>query len=170
MSTGDSTQTRWVLDRAQSTAEFRVPTFWGLVNVKGHFDRVDGWLEIDETGPRRLEFVIDAASLNTGNLKRDEHLRSADFFDTEQHPDVQFVSSEVSDADDGRLHVEGELVAVGNRVPLTLEPTLRQVDDRIDIEADATVDQRKLGMTWSPLGMTRTPTTLTVHARLVPDR
>ena len=74
-----STTTRWIIDPAHSSAEFRVPHFWGLVKVKGHFDRIDGWLEVDDNGSRRLELVIDAASLNTGNHKRDEHLRSADF-------------------------------------------------------------------------------------------
>ena len=45
-----STTTRWVVDPAQSSAEFRVPHFWGLVKVKGHFDRIGGWLEVDDNG------------------------------------------------------------------------------------------------------------------------
>ena len=163
-----STTTRWVIDPAHSSAEFRVPNFWGLVKVKGHFDRIDGWLEIDDNGSRRLELIIDAASVNTGNRKRDEHLRSADFFDTERHPDVHFVSSQVSDDEDGHLHVQGELLAGGDRVALDLRPTLRQADDRFEIDASTTVDQRQLGMTWSPLGIVRTPTVLTVHAHLRP--
>ena len=115
-----------------------------------------------------MELTINAASLDTGNRRRDEHLRSADFFDTERHPEVHFVSSQVSDAGDGRLHVEGELCAAGDRVSLKLEPTLRHVEDQIELDASTTVDQRQLGMTWSPLGMARTPTALTVHARLRP--
>ena len=106
-----STTTRWVIDPAHSSAEFRVPHFWGLVKVKGHFDRLDGWLEVDDNGSHRLELIIDATSVNTGHRKRDEHLRSADFFDTERHPDLHFVSSQVSNADDGHLHVHGELLA-----------------------------------------------------------
>lgn len=98
-----STTTRWVVDPAQSSAEFRVPNFWGLVKVKGRFDRIDGWLEVDDSGPRRLELVIAAATVNTGNRSRDEHLRSGGFFDTERHPDVPFVSSQVSDAVHARL-------------------------------------------------------------------
>ena len=112
---------------------------------------------------------IDAASVNTGNGKRDEHLRSGDFFDTERHPDVHFVSSQVSNADDDDLRVQGELLAAGERVALELRPTMRQADDRIEVDASATIDQRQLGMTWSPLGITRTPTLLTVHAHLRPQ-
>ncbi len=165
-----STTTRWIIDPDHSSAEFRVPNFWGLVKVKGHFDRVDGWLEVDDAGSRRLELIIDAASVNTGNRQRDEHLRSADFFDVDRHPDVQFVSSQVSDVDDGHLHVRGELLAAGGRMALELRPAMRQIDDQIEIDASAMVDQRQLGMTWSPLGIARTPTVLTVHAHLCPQR
>ena len=44
--------TRWRLDPAASSAEFQVPHFWGLVTVRGHFERLDGWLEIDESEQR----------------------------------------------------------------------------------------------------------------------
>jgi polyisoprenoid-binding protein YceI len=88
------------------------------------------------------------------------------FFDTQTHPEVRFRSTSVSDAGEDRLRVEGELEVAGERVPLRLDPTIHQTDHQLDIEAATTVDQRLLGMTWSPLGMTRTPATLTVHARL----
>lgn len=161
---------RWRLDPDRSTAEFRVPNFWGLMRVRGRFDRLSGWLEIGEQGQRRIELTIDATSLNTGNAKRDEHLRSDDFFDTERHPTVRFVSTSVSGPVDDRMQVQGELLAAGHRVLLELEPTLRQSADRLQLDASAKVDQRELGMTWSPLGMTRTPATLTVRAHLTPER
>jgi polyisoprenoid-binding protein YceI len=160
---------RWRLDPARSTAEFRVPNFWGLANVKGRFDRLSGWLEIGEGGKRRIELTIDATSLNTGNEKRDEHLRSDEFFDTEHHPTVRFVSDAVSDPVAGRIQVQGELLAAGHRVVLELEPTLRQHADELLLDASTMVDQRDLGLTWSPLGMIRTPATLTVHAQLTPE-
>jgi polyisoprenoid-binding protein YceI len=157
--------TRWRLDPAASSAEFQVPHFWGLVTVKGHFERLDGWLEIDENGQRQITLTIDAASLHTSIGKRDKHLRSAAFFDTQNHPEVRFRSTSVSDAEEDRLRVEGELEVAGERVLLRLDPTIHQTDHQLDVEAATTVDQRLLGMTWSPLGMTRTPATLTVHAR-----
>ena len=84
-------------------------------------------------------------------------------------PTVLFVSTSVGDAVDGRIQVEGELLAAGHRVLLELEPTLRQSADRLQVDASTTLDQRELGMTWSPLGMTRIPATLTVHAHLTPE-
>jgi polyisoprenoid-binding protein YceI len=169
MNTTDTTgraATRWRLERAHSGAEFRVPHFWGLVKVKGHFDRLDGRFEIDQGGNRRLELIIDAASLNTGNRRRDEHLRSADFFNAQQHPEVRFHSVSVSDAGDGRLHVDGQLMAAGKSVPLELDATVEEADEQLQIEAGTSLDQRQLGMTWSPLGIVKTPSTLTVRARL----
>jgi polyisoprenoid-binding protein YceI len=162
--------TRWRLDPAASSAEFRVPHFWGLVTVKGHFDRLDGWLEIDENEQRRIALTIDAASLHTRSRQRDKHLRSADFFDTQNHPEASFRSTSVSDAGENRLRVEGELEVAGERVELQLHPTIQQTDDQLDIEATTTFDQRLLGMMWSPLGMTRTPASLTVRARLRRER
>jgi polyisoprenoid-binding protein YceI len=157
---------RWRLDPSTSTAAFQVPHFWGLVTVKGHFERLDGWLAVSESNTREMQLTIDAASLHTGNGQRDKHLRSATFFDTENHPEVRFRSTTVSDAGEDRLHVEGDLEIAGHRVPLALDATIHQTHDQLDIEATTTVDQRQFGMTWSPLGMTRTPATLTVHARL----
>ncbi len=158
--------TRWRVDPSASSAEFQVPHFWGLVSVKGHFERLDGRLEIDESRQLQMMLTVDAASLHTGIRRRDTHLRAAAFFDTQHHPEVRFRSTSVSTTSEHRLRVEGELEVAGERVPLQLEPTIQQTDDQLDIEATTTVDQSRLGMTWSPLGMTRTPTTLTVHARL----
>lgn len=173
MSTDTTNRTvtaRWRLDPVRSRAEFRVPNYWGLGKVKGTFDRLHGWLEIGGDGRRRLELTIEADSLNTGNDKRDDHLKSADFFDTRRHPDVRFTSTAISDPVNGRFQVEGELLAAGNRVLLTLEPTVSQTSEELQIDASTTVDQHALGMTTSPLGMIRTPTTLTVHAHLRPER
>src|ERR1700722_10952228 len=137
---------RWRLDADESTAEFRVPHFWGLVQVHGHFDRLGGWLAIGPSGEHRLEQTLDPASVTTGNRKRDKHLRSSDFFDTQRHPEIRFRATAVRDAGDGRLHVEGELEAAGNRVALVLEPKITQAGERLLIHACATVDQRRLGM------------------------
>jgi polyisoprenoid-binding protein YceI len=161
--------TRWRLDPTASTAQFRVPHFWGLVTVKGHFTNLDGSLELDQDGTGRVELTIDASSLTTGNPSRDQHLRSADFFDTVLHPQVRFSSTHVGKLTDDELSVVGELQAAGNQVTLTLQPAIRQAGERLHVDAITTIDQRQLGMAWSPLGMARTPTTVTVHAELTPD-
>ena len=162
--------TRWRLDPSGSSAEFRVPNFWGLTSDKGRFQRLDGWLEVDHDHQWRMELTLDAASLDTGNRRRDRHLRSADFFDVQHHPEVRLRSTSVNDHGGGRLHVDGELEAAGGRARLQVEVTVEHADGRLDLDAAATVDQRQLGMTFSALGMVRTPTALTVHARLQRER
>jgi len=152
---------RFTLDPARSSAEFAVKHFWGLITVRGRFERFAGSYDGD-----RIELAIDAASLDTGNSSRDKHLRSADFFGTDTHPQVRFISSSVTKAREGSLMVRGELEAAGKLVPLDFDATIREVDDHIEIEATTSIDHRLFGMTWSPLGTVRPPATLHVKAWL----
>jgi len=165
-----NTATRqWKLDPTRSTVEFRVRHFWGLITVVGHFDRFEGAYTVGADGPE-IELTIDAASLDTGRKARDKHLRSADFFDVAAHPYTRFTSTGVVEAADGDLHVTGELEAAGRRVPLVFDAKLRNAGKEIEIEAATTVDHRLFGMTWSPLGTLRSPSTLHVKARLTGSR
>src|SRR5262245_19981113 len=83
----------WQLDPKRSSVEVRVRNLWGLATVKGHFDDYQGQLRLGSKPA--IELTIDAANVQTGNDKRDQHLRSADFFDAEHHPGVQFRSDSV---------------------------------------------------------------------------
>ena len=158
-------RTRWRIDPARSSVEFRARTFWGLKTVKGHFERYDGSLDLQ--GTPAVDLTIDAASLDTANRLRDKHLRSADFFDVENHPHVRFLSDSATLEGD-RLKVRGRLYAAGASMPLDLEATVRSVGDELELEAGTHADHHELGMTESTLGMIRTPSDLVVHARLVP--
>jgi polyisoprenoid-binding protein YceI len=81
------TTTRWRIDPARSSIEFRTPTLWRLATVKGRFDRYEGTLDLDQDPA--IELTIDAGSLDTKNKLRDKHLRSEDFFDVEHSPEVR---------------------------------------------------------------------------------
>jgi polyisoprenoid-binding protein YceI len=159
-------KTRWRIDPTRSSVEFRTPTFWGLVTVKGRFERYDGTLDLRRQPA--VDLTIEAASLDTGNKMRDRHLRSVEFFDVEHHPMVRFVG-QTAKLEDERLTVRGELHAAGNSVPLELEASVRRVGDELEVDASTYVDQRDLGMTHSPLGMIRTPSELIVRGRLRAD-
>lgn len=157
---------RWRLDRERSKVEFRVGHFWGLITVKGHFGSYEGRLDLSRDPG--IELTIDPASLQTGNRKRDQHLRSADFFDVENHPLVRFASESVA-PDGDTLRVRGKLIARGQSIPLELDAHVRQVGDEIEIEATTSAPQRELGMTYSPLGMIPSRSTLLVTGHLVAD-
>jgi polyisoprenoid-binding protein YceI len=158
--------TRWRIDPGRSSVEFHVRNFYGLQTVKGRFERYDGTLDLD--ADPSIELTIDAASLNTNNAKRDEHLRSADFFDAASHPQVRFVS-ERAVVEGERLRVRGELHAAGKSTPLDFEGVIRPDGDELEIDVTTFADHRELGMTWNRLGMLRGPSKLIVRGRLVRD-
>jgi polyisoprenoid-binding protein YceI len=163
--TADLATGAWRLDPARASVEFHVRHFYGLMTVKGHFDRYDGTLQLN--GRPTVELVIDADSLDTKLGKRDEHLRSADFFDVAKHPQVRFESDDVVLVGE-TLKVRGRLHAAGKSIPLDLDASVRAVDGELELEASSLADHRKLGMTWSPLGILRAPSRLIVRGRLVP--
>lgn len=154
----------WRLDPARSSIEFHVPHFWGLITVKGHFERYEGTLDL-QSEPA-VELTIEADSLQTGNRKRDQHLRSADFFDVEHHPQIRFVSDTAA-LEGIALKVHGRLHAAGRSIPLDLDATLQPVHGGIEIEAVTHAPHHELGMTWSPLGIARPHSTLIVKGHLV---
>src|SRR5579859_7248688 len=92
----NATQGRWVLDPAGSHADFYVRHFWGMITVHGWFERLSGEGTAGPDGVVSGVLRIDATSLNTRNKGRDKHLRSADFFDVERHPEVTVTVSAAS--------------------------------------------------------------------------
>ena len=159
-------QARWRIDPQRSSVEFRVRTLYGLQTVKGRFQHYRGTLDL--TAQPSIELTIDAASLTTNNAQRDKHLRSADFFDVENHPEVRFVSKRARVEDD-RLYVFGDLEVAGRSIRLELEGTIRPVGGEFEIDVSTFADHRELGMTWNRLGMMRTPSNLIVRGRLVAE-
>src|SRR5205807_4114466 len=132
----------WRLDPQRSSVEFRVRSIWGLATVRGHFDDYHGHLDL--SADPAIELTIGAASLETGNHKRDEHLRSADFFDVENHPRVRFVSDSVELKGD-TLKVHGQLSARDRSIPVELDAAVREAGGGLEIEAATTAPHRELG-------------------------
>ncbi len=155
---------RWQLDPRRSSVEFRAGNFWGLTTVKGHFDDYQGWL--DMTADPAIELTIDAASLQTGNRRRDQHLRSPDFFAAEKHPRVRFASDTV-DLQGDTLKVQGRLLVREQSIPVELDGRIRRAGAELEIEAATSAPHRELGMTWSPLGMIPPRSELVVAGHLV---
>jgi polyisoprenoid-binding protein YceI len=160
---------RWNADRTRTTVEFEVEHLWGLRTVRGRFRSFDG-AYIVGPGGTEIELTIDAASIDTGAARRDEHLRSPDFFFVALHPVVRFRSTRVTGLGNGDVHVSGELEAAGTSVPLAFDASVSVIDGELELEATATVDQGRFGMSEGRLGNIRPSTKLRVRARLVRER
>jgi polyisoprenoid-binding protein YceI len=157
----------WRVDPAAGHLRFRVKSMWGLAPVNGHFASYEGELGIDEAGVAAGELAVSAASLDTKHNKRDEHLRSADFFNVEEHPTIRFAVAAVT-ARPGGLTIAGDL-HVGTRVArLQLPVTLTRLgEDRLRVQASTSVPRETVGLTWNKAGMIRGNALLNVELDLV---
>jgi polyisoprenoid-binding protein YceI len=147
---------KFVLDPAASAVAIEHKTMWGLVTVRGTFTGVDGVGEVHEDGSAGGLITLDAASLDTKNAKRDVHLRSADFFDAEQHPGIQFEVVEAKRRTDSEVDVSGYLKIRGIAKPLSLAARIVGVEaDAVTLSTEFAVDRDAYEMTWNQLGMMR---------------
>lgn len=113
----------WVADTAHSEVSFRVKHLM-ITNVKGNFTdySVTAVTDDENFGTAELSFSANIASVNTGNEQRDGHLRSADFFDAENHPAMTFKSRSVTGFDGSSdFQVHGDLSIRGQSHPVTLD-------------------------------------------------
>ncbi len=161
-------QGRWVLDPAGSTVEFHVKHFWGAITVHGRFGLIGGGGTVTPDGTLEGRVEIEASSLTTKNRRRDEHLRSADFFDVAQHPKIVVLADGLTPA--GSTTMDGQIVleAAGKRqsIPLTVELT-ETAADTVTLRSELVVDRTAFGMIWSPLGMASREARAIVTARFI---
>ena len=97
----------WVLDPAQSRAEFRVKHFWGVITVRGTLERMTGEATVSPDGTVTGRISFDASSLSTKNKQRDKHLRSADFFHADKHPQAVLTVTSARAAGPDELECQG---------------------------------------------------------------
>lgn len=119
-------QTRWTIDEAHSEITFKVKHLM-IANVKGAFKIFDAsiYTSDNDFSTAEINLSIDAGSITTGNTKRDEHLKSADFFDVENHKQITFTSSTVGKPDpDGIYKLWGKLTMKGVRRNVKLKMRL----------------------------------------------
>ncbi|HET9234447.1 MAG TPA: YceI family protein [Candidatus Eisenbacteria bacterium] len=112
--------TPWKIDPNHSSVRFEIRHFFS--KVQGQFNQLSGTIEYDPANPTssKVETKIVATSIDTNNEKRDNHLRSADFFEVEKYPELSFTSTKVETAKDG-LKVTGDLTLHGVTKPVVLD-------------------------------------------------
>lgn len=159
----------WRVDPAHSEVGFMVKTLWGLVPVKGRFERFDGTLHIRPTTDPSGELIIQSASLNTRNTRRDKHLRSEDFFNVEQYPQISFTVTAITSRADG-LTVAGDLQIATHSIPLELPVVVQHAEGgRLRLRTTTRVAREAAGMTWNLVGMISDEAHLHLELELAPD-
>lgn len=145
----------YAADPAHSRVGFAVKHL-GIATVRGTFDRFEGGLVVgDDPSQASFTATIDAASVNTAEEQRDGHLRSADFFDFEQFPNLTFASTRVSQVDEETLKIAGDLTLHGVTRPVELEAVVQGVEtdpwgnERVGFEITGQISRGDFGMTFN---------------------
>lgn len=142
------------IDPSHSVVEF-VVRHLGLAKVRGRFNEFTGVIEVGEDPTEsRVDVTIQAGGIDTRDARRDEHLRTSDFLDVENHPTLEFHSTSVS-RQGGDWRVEGDLTIRGVTRPVTLDLEFEgAMQDpwgltRIGCSATTEVDREDFGLTWN---------------------
>ncbi len=144
----------YTIDEAHSSVTFTVRHLVG--KVAGSFTKFSGTFDFDPKNTKawKTEASIDAASINTGNAKRDEHLKTADFFDTAKFPTLTFKSTGVTETTGTKAKLQGNLTMHGVTKPVVLDLELTGpvkdpfgTGERAGASATGTVNRKDFGIT-----------------------
>lgn len=144
------------IDPDHSSVGFKVKHL-AISNVPGVFSRFGGRFSFDPARPEasRVEAAISTSSIDTRHGKRDEHLRSPDFFDTARFPEIAFASREVRDASNEGFKLLGDLTIKGVTKPVTLDVSITGSGkdmygkERTAFSATTRINRKDFGLTWS---------------------
>lgn len=156
--TGSAAPVSFEVDRAHSKVLFKVRHL-GISNVTGQFKTFDASIEMDpeDLSTLKARAVIDVASVDTEVETRDKHLRSADFFDAENHPKIEFVSTKAEVVGENEVKLYGGLTIRGVTKPVVLDAVLGGVitDPRGNLRtaftASGTINRKDFGVSWNQL-------------------
>ena len=153
----------WVLDPGRSSIRLTSKVI-GLIPVHGVFREVSGTGTVSPDGEVSGTLTVAAASIDTKNTRRDTHLRSADFFDSGNHPDITFTVDGIRLSAEGAA-VTGALTVRGRRRPLSFAAAASaHGDGEIWLDAEVHINRADFGLTWNLLGTTSMHSALPIHA------
>jgi polyisoprenoid-binding protein YceI len=154
----------WVLDPGKSSIRLKNKSMWGLVPVNGVFRELSGSGTVSPDGEVSGTLTVAAASIDTKNARRDKHLRSADFFDSANNPDITFTMDGIRPSGQA-VAVTGALTVRDRTQPLTFDAAASvRGDGEIWLDAEVRLDQADFGLTWNLMGTVSWHNTLTIHA------
>lgn len=143
----------WTLDASDSTISFAIKSLWGLMTERGGFDSVSGSAAVTADGDVGGQLFVDAESVDTGKAKRDDHLRTADFFDVERFPQMSVRIDRVDLSSEARGTAHGQLTILGQTKPVDFEVRIERDGDVAVVSGELTIDRGAFGMSWRPMKM-----------------
>jgi len=154
----------WALDPRKSSIALKSRSMWGLAPVNGVFREISGNGTVSPDGEVSGTVTVAAASVDTKHTRRDTHLRSADFFDSANHPDIKFTADGIRPSGQG-VAVTGALTVRDRTRPLSFDAAASfQGDGEIWLDAEIHINRADFGLTWNQMGMASMNNTLTIHA------
>lgn len=147
---------QWNIDASHSNVEFSVKHLM-VTTVRGRFTAFSGTINFDPANPAAgsVDVTIEANSITTGTVDRDNHLRSADFFDVENHPHLTFKSTHVEVTGENSAKISGDLTIRGVTHPVILDVEFNGTNKdpwgqtKAAFEATTKINREDFGLTWN---------------------
>ncbi len=148
--------TKWALDPTHSEIQFKIKHLM-ITNVTGNFTSFDvkASTEDDDFSKAEISFQAKVDSINTNNEQRDGHLKSGDFFDAENFPEITFTSSQIVKSDDDNFKVPGNLTIKGVTQPVTLDAEFGGItkdpygNTKAGFSIQGKINRKEFGLTWN---------------------
>jgi polyisoprenoid-binding protein YceI len=144
----------WTIDPVHSHVGFSVKHMV-VATFRGRFEQYEGKLTAGADGTPVLQGKVQTDSIVVKDENLAGHLKSPDFFDTADYPEISFTSTRVDVAEGGSLEVEGDLTIKGNTHRVTARGTLNGPhtdiagNEKLGVELDAVIDRREFGLEWN---------------------
>jgi polyisoprenoid-binding protein YceI len=147
--------TKWALDASHSEITFKIKHLM-ISTVTGHFDKFDASVETEGTdfSTAKISFSADVNSINTKNEQRDGHLKSAEFFDAENHPQITFTGKSLQKVSDDEFKLTGDLNLRGVSKEITLDVEFGGFmtdpwgGERAGFEVSGRINRKDFGLQW----------------------
>jgi len=164
---GGALSGEWELDSRRSSIALKHRSLGGLVRVNGAFGQVDGSGTVSPEGGVSGSVTVAAASINTKNKRRDKHLRSTDFLDSDNHPQITFTVDHVEPSV-GATTVTGALTVRDRVRPMSFDAAVSvPLDGEIWLDAEVDINRADFGLTWNSMGVPSMSNVLTIHSVFV---
>ncbi|NUM51447.1 MAG: polyisoprenoid-binding protein [Flavobacteriales bacterium] len=154
METATQKTTKWVLDPTHSELTFKVKHMM-IANVKGEFKNFSVEVNGDDIFKSPLNVTVDASSISTNNTDRDNHLKSVDFFDAENHKELSFKSTSFKQKDDDEYELKGLLTIKGMSKEIKLEVEFGGINkdpwgnEKAGFSVEGKINRKDWGLNWN---------------------